>query len=148
MHIMRNWINVISQAQIIRQTTSQKVKMNKAAWHLWNLQWIVEQQECLHGSLQQIMSITYCVENPSPLFSFPPYRKQMGHTAWCLAEVLITVPCPYEQLLQTIVLWGPLHSSPSLVCFADITCSCRAIDTTTWSMHETQFKSFKTKTMW
>lgn len=43
-----------------------------------NLQWIVEQQECLHGSLQQIMSITYCVKNPSPLFSFTPLQKTNG----------------------------------------------------------------------
>lgn len=43
-----------------------------------NLWWIAEQQECLHGSLQQIMSITYCVESPSPLFSFTPQQKTNG----------------------------------------------------------------------
>lgn len=78
-----------------------------------------------------------CGEPLPIVFFYPPNRKQMGRTACCLAEVLITIPCPYEQQLQTI---GPLLDSPSLVCSADITCSRGAIDTSTCSSHETQLR--------
>lgn len=57
----------------------QKVAAQTRPWCLWNgVCWIAEQQECLGGSLQQIMSITHCVENPSPLFSFTPQQKTNG----------------------------------------------------------------------
>lgn len=36
----------------------------------------------------------------------------MGRTACCLAEVLITVPGPYEEQLQTMALVGPPPTDP------------------------------------
>lgn len=86
---MLSCFNSINQEQTISpsQTPNKGVNMYKVAAQtrpaacemaLPNLCWIAEQQECLGGSLQQIMSITYCVENPSPLFSFTPQQKTNG----------------------------------------------------------------------
>lgn len=89
LHATLNWSQLIDHKQTIRprQTTNKRATVYKVsaqtrfdacAMASPNLWWIAEQQECLHGSLQQIMSITHCVENPSPLFSFTPQQKTNG----------------------------------------------------------------------
>ena len=110
-----------------------------------NLWWIAEQQECLRGSLQQIMSITYCVENPSPLFSFTPQQKTNGPHSLLFGRGVNYCPLPIWTTAPYNSPVRPRHNSPSLVFSADICCSCGAIDTSTWSMHETQLKAFRDK---
>lgn len=129
---MLNWINSLksTEKQSDRQQIQERICIK---WQLRrglvlvkaaspNLRWIAEQQECLHGSPRQIMSITYCVENSSPLFSFnpPPQQKTNGpHSLLFGWGVNYRPPGPYEQQLQTITLSGSRQepSLPGFLCW-------------------------------
>lgn len=105
-----------------------------------NLCWIVEQQECLHGSLQQIMSITYCVENPSPLFSFTPQQKTNGPHSLLFGWGVNYHPLPiWTATSDNSPVRPPTQQSlPGLLCWYHLL--MRGHWHLTPSMHETQLK--------
>lgn len=112
---------------------------------LW---WIAEQQECLHGSLQQIMSITHCVENPSPLFSFTPQQKTNGPHSLPFGWGVNYRPLPIWTATSDNGLVRPptQESLPGLLCWYHLLMRGH------WHLNliyaQNTIKAFGTKTVW